>query len=151
VASRGLPGVARQLADELADLGEDDDTVVRLALRAPSTAAFLDVDTNLVRLLEAADGRAADDSLRARVLARLARELLGDASAAARRRALADAAVRLAASSSRHTSPDPATAVHAAGFTRISFRADTSIISASSATAHPAAECPPPRTLTGRP
>jgi hypothetical protein len=96
MASRGRPGVARQLADELAELGEHDDPVVHLALRAPSTAAFLDVDTNLVRLLEAAAGHAADDGLRARVLARLARELLGDASAAARRRALADEALRLA-------------------------------------------------------
>ena len=96
VASRGLPGVARPLADELADLSEHDDPVVHLALRAPSTAAFLDVDTNLIRLLEAAAGRAADDGPRARVLARLARELLGDASAAARRRALADEALRLA-------------------------------------------------------
>jgi hypothetical protein len=96
MASRGLPGVARRLADEVADLGEHDDPVVHLALRAPATAAFLDVDTNLVRLLEAAAGRAADDGLRARVLARLARELLGDASASARRRALADEALRLA-------------------------------------------------------
>ena len=96
VALRGLPVVARPLADELADLGEHDDPVVHLALRAPSTAAFLDVDTNLIRLLEAAAGRAADDGPRARVLARLARELLGDASAAARRRALADEALRLA-------------------------------------------------------
>ena len=96
VASRGLPGVARQLAQELADLGEHDDPVVHLALRAPSTTAFLDVDTNLVRLLEVAAGRAADDALRARVLARLARELLDDASASARRRALADEALQLA-------------------------------------------------------
>jgi tetratricopeptide (TPR) repeat protein len=96
VASRGLPGVARQLAGELADLGEHDDPVVHLALRAPSAAAFLDVDVNLVRLLEAAAGRADDNATRSRVLARLARELLGDASAAARRRALADEALRLA-------------------------------------------------------
>ena len=96
VALRGLPVVARPLADELADLGEHDDPVVHLALRAPSTAAFLDVSTNLIRLLEAAACGAADDGPRARVLARLARELLGDASAAARRRALADEALRLA-------------------------------------------------------
>jgi hypothetical protein len=96
VASRGLPGVARRLADKLADLAEDDDPVVHLALRAPSAAAFLDVDTNLVRLLEAAVRRAADDGTRAQVLARLARELPGDASAAARRRALADEALHLA-------------------------------------------------------
>ena len=96
VASRGLPGVARQLAQELADLGEHDDPMVHLALRAPSTTAFLDVDTNLVRLLEVAAGRAADDALRARVLARLARELVDDASSSARRRALADEALQLA-------------------------------------------------------
>jgi tetratricopeptide (TPR) repeat protein len=102
VASRGLPGIARQLAGELTDLTEHDDPVVHLALRAPSTAAFLDVDTSLVRLLEAAADSAADDGLRARVLARLARELLGDASAAPRRRALGDAALRLA-----HGAADP--------------------------------------------
>jgi hypothetical protein len=96
MASRGRPGIARQLADELTELGERDDPVVHLALRAPSTAAFLDVDTSLVRLLEAAADQAASDGLRARVLARLARELLGDASAAARRRALAGEALRLA-------------------------------------------------------
>jgi len=102
VASRGFPGIARQLADELTDLGKHDDPVVHLALRVPSTAAFLDVDTSLIRLLEAAADSAADDGLRARVLARLARELLGDASAASRRRALADAALRLA-----HRAADP--------------------------------------------
>ena len=96
VASRGLPGVAQPLALELAGLGEHDDPVVHLALRAASAASFLDVDANLVRLLEAAVGRAVEGGTRARVLARLARELLGDASAAARRRALADEALRLA-------------------------------------------------------
>ena len=40
--------------------------------------------------------RARDDATRARILARLARELLGDASAGERRRALADEALRLA-------------------------------------------------------
>jgi hypothetical protein len=96
MASRGLPGVAHRMADELTGLGKHEDPVVHLALRASSAAAFLDVDTNRVRLLEAAVGRAADDAARARVLARLARELLGDASAAARRRALADEALQLA-------------------------------------------------------
>ena len=96
VASRGLPGVARRLARDLAGLSEHDDPVVHLALRVPSRAAFLDVDVNLVRLLETAAGRAGDNATRARVLARLARELLGDASAAPRRRALADEAMRLA-------------------------------------------------------
>jgi tetratricopeptide (TPR) repeat protein len=96
LASRGLPGVARELAQELGGLGEHDDPAVYLALIVASTVPFLDVDTNLVRLLEAAAGRARDDRSRARVLARLAYELLGDASAAARRRALADEALRLA-------------------------------------------------------
>lgn len=49
---RGLPGVALPLAHELASLPEDVDPVVHLALRATSTARFLDVDANLVRLLE---------------------------------------------------------------------------------------------------
>ena len=96
VASRGRPGVARELARELAAIGTNQDPVVHLALRVAPTAAFLDVDANLVRLLELAAERAADDATRARVLARLAGELLGDAAAAARRRALADEALRLA-------------------------------------------------------
>ena len=96
VASRGLPGVALPLAHELASLPEDQDPVVHLALRATSKARFLDVDANLVRLLEAAVGRAGSDEARARVLASLARELLGDAAAAARRRALVDEALQLA-------------------------------------------------------
>ena len=96
VASRGLPGVARRLARDLAGLKDHEDPVVHLALHAPSRTAFLDVDANLVRLLETAAGRAGDDATRARLLARLARELLGDASAAPRRRALADEALRLA-------------------------------------------------------
>jgi AAA ATPase domain len=96
VASRGLPGVARELAGELAAIGTNQDPVVHLALRVAPTAAFLDVDANLVRLLELAAERATDDATRARVLARLAGELLGDAAAAVRRRALADEALRLA-------------------------------------------------------
>ena len=96
VASRGLPGVALSLARELAGLAATQDAVVHLALRAAPATAFLDVDANLVRLLELAAERASDDATRARVLARLAGELLGDAAAAARRRALADEALRLA-------------------------------------------------------
>jgi hypothetical protein len=99
VASRGLPGVARSLAATLADLGADDDPLSHLALHAPSTAEFLDLDVDLVRLLEAAAGRAGDDGTRARVLARLAYELLADASAGPRRRELADQALRLARAS----------------------------------------------------
>ena len=96
VASRGLPGVAVSLARELADLAGNQDPVVHLALRAVPATAFLDVDANLVRLLELAAERAGDNATRARVLARLAGELLGDAAAALRRRALADEALRLA-------------------------------------------------------
>ena len=96
LASRGQPGVARQLARELADRPDGADPVVHLALRTTASTPFLAVDTSLVRLLETAAGRARDDGARARVLARLARELLGDASAAARRRALADEALSLA-------------------------------------------------------
>jgi len=95
LASRGLPGVAERLAREL-DGADGADPVVRLALTATATTLFLTVDTTLVRLLEAAADRARDDATRARVLARLARELLGDTTAAARRRALADEALLLA-------------------------------------------------------
>ena len=96
LASGGLPGPARALAVELAGLGEGDDAVVHLALHAPSRAEFLDIDAGLLGLLETAAGRAAGDRDRARVLARLAYELLGDASAGARRRTLVDEALRLA-------------------------------------------------------
>jgi tetratricopeptide (TPR) repeat protein len=96
LASRGLPGAARRLAGELADREDGADPVVHLALQSTASTVFLAVDTNLVRLLEMASGRAADDATRARVLARLARELLGDAPSAARRRALTDEALMLA-------------------------------------------------------
>ena len=96
LASRGLPGVAKSMAAELAASGDDLDPLVRLALTAPSHAEFLDVDTGLVRLLEMAIPRAPDDSARGRLLARLAHELLGDSSAGPRRRVLADEALKLA-------------------------------------------------------
>ena len=76
VASRGLPGVAQSLAATLANLGPDGDPLTHLALHAPSTAEFLDLDVDLIRLLETTAGRAADDGTRARVLARLAYERL---------------------------------------------------------------------------
>jgi hypothetical protein len=78
VASRGLPGVALPLTGELTGA---QDPVVHLALRAAPAAAFLDLDPSLIRLLEIAAERARDDATRSRILARLARELLGDASA----------------------------------------------------------------------
>jgi hypothetical protein len=93
VASRGLPGVARALA---AELSEDGDPIVQLALRAVATAGFLVVDVELIRLLELAVSRATDGATKARVLARLAYELLADATAGARRRELADDALELA-------------------------------------------------------
>ena len=102
VASRGLPGVAKSLAATLA--GAQGDPLIHLALHVPSTAEFLDLDVDLIRLLEAAARRATDDGTRARVLARLAYELLSDASAGPRRRKLADHALRLArASGDRRT------------------------------------------------
>ncbi len=93
-ASQGWPGPALRLAAELA--GASDDPVVHLALHRASEAAFLEVDFTLVTLLEAALARRVEDATRARLLARLARELLGDASAGARRRVLIDEASALA-------------------------------------------------------
>ena len=96
LASGGLPGPARALAVELAGLNDGDDPLVHLAVHAPSRAEFLDVDARLIALLETAAGRATGDCARARVLARLGYELLGDASAGPRRRTLVDEALRLA-------------------------------------------------------
>jgi tetratricopeptide (TPR) repeat protein len=96
LASGGMPGVARSLAADLAASPDQADPLVGLALTAPSQAEFLDVDTSLVRLLELAGPQAPDDATRARLLARLARELLGDSSAGPRRRTLADEALKLA-------------------------------------------------------
>ena len=99
VASRGRPGVARSLARELDEDRTGTDPMVALALRASSETSFLEVDVALVRLLERALASAADAAARARLAARLASELLGDASAAARRRELADQAVAAARAS----------------------------------------------------
>jgi hypothetical protein len=85
VASGGIPGAARSLAGQLADLPPEEDPLLHLALRARSSVRFLDVDIGVVRLLEAALDRAGSGVVRARLLARLARELLGDASEGARR------------------------------------------------------------------
>jgi RecA/RadA recombinase len=93
VASGGWPGPARQLT---AALVGPEDPMVQLALNAVSRSWFLRVDADFVRLIETAIGRAPDDGTRARLLARLARELLGDASAAGQRRRLAAEAVQLA-------------------------------------------------------
>ncbi len=102
-ASRGRPGPARSLAAVLAGLPPGGDPVVQLALYAESAEGFLTVDTGLVSLTETALQRAADDRTRARLLARLAHGLLGDASAAGRRRSLVQDAVVLA-----RRSADPA-------------------------------------------
>jgi len=96
LASGGLPGPGLSLAAQLGGPETGTDPVVQLALRAPPRAAFLSVDPPLIRLLEMAAGRDMEDSLRARVLARLARELLADPGAGVRRRALADEALALA-------------------------------------------------------
>jgi tetratricopeptide (TPR) repeat protein len=96
LASGGLPGVARSLAADLAVSADHAHPLVRLALTAPSQAEFLDVDTGLVRLLELALPQAPDDRTKARLLARLAHELLGDSSAGPRRRVLADQSLKLA-------------------------------------------------------
>jgi hypothetical protein len=104
LASGGLPGAAIALAGELAGLDASADAVIHLALTTPSRAEFLDLDVGLIRLLEAAAGRPLPPSTRARVLARLARELLGDPSAGVRRRELIDEAVTLA-----RTAGDPGT------------------------------------------
>jgi tetratricopeptide (TPR) repeat protein len=98
LASGGRPGTAHGLAGALADLAPDDDPIVYLALRVTSQADFLDVDPDVVRLLEAALDHAAGRSDRARLLARLAHELLGDSTAGERRRTLADEALASARS-----------------------------------------------------
>jgi tetratricopeptide (TPR) repeat protein len=96
LASAGLPGVARSLAADLADGTGTADPLVQLALRAPSQTEFLDINTGLIRLLELALSQAADDATKARLLGRLARELLADSSAGPRRRELTGEAVKLA-------------------------------------------------------
>ncbi|MHB8467826.1 MAG: AAA family ATPase [Acidimicrobiales bacterium] len=94
-ACRGLPGVGLSLAAAI-DTADGDDAIALAALRAPPGVGFLDLDVGLIRLLEEAAAVACDDGVKARVMARLARELLGDASAGLRRRALADDALVLA-------------------------------------------------------
>lgn len=95
VASRGLPGPARTLASTLPS-GAAGDPVVRLALGTFPAEGFLDIDTGQVRLLETALPRAADDATRARLLARLAYALLGEAAATERRRTLVHDALSVA-------------------------------------------------------
>ena len=99
VASGGMPGPARTLAGQLAGLPPGRDALVHLALHAAQRGEFLGVDDGLVRLLDRALARSADDASRARLLARLSRELLGDPLAGPRRRSLADEALMLASRS----------------------------------------------------
>ncbi|MFE0629187.1 AAA family ATPase [Streptomyces sp. NPDC058864] len=99
LVSGGLPGPALSLADRLKGLDDGADPVAHLALVTPSRAQFLETDLGLLRLLEAAAERPLAPAVRARVLARLARELLADTTAVARRRDLADTALGLARAS----------------------------------------------------
>ncbi|MDG4825190.1 ATP-binding protein [Asanoa sp. WMMD1127] len=96
LATGGQPGPALGLAAALSALPDTADALTHLALETSSRAGFLDLDAGLVRLLEVAAGRDLPPTTRARVLARLARELLGDRSAQGRREELTDEAVRLA-------------------------------------------------------
>ena len=96
VASGGLPGPALELAGRIRDIPAGREVMAHLAINAVSRTWFLGVDSGLIRLLETAIGATRDDAMKARLLARLARELLGDPSAAQRRRRLADEALRLA-------------------------------------------------------
>ncbi|GIJ49163.1 hypothetical protein Val02_60490 [Virgisporangium aliadipatigenens] len=97
LASAGLPGAATRIMDELT-ASDGGDAVVRLALTTPSRAPFLERDTALVRLLEAALTRGLSAPDLARAQARLARELLGDPTSGPRRRELIEGARRRAES-----------------------------------------------------
>ena len=72
LASGGLPGIARSLAEDLTASTDEAYPLVHLALTAPSRTEFLDVDTGLIRLLELALPQAPDDGTRAWQLGRLA-------------------------------------------------------------------------------
>ncbi|GAA2672445.1 ATP-binding protein [Actinoplanes palleronii] len=89
----GLPGPALDLA---ATVGDDEDAIVTLALNTLPRLEFLVPDVALIRLLESAAAQSRPAGVRARLLIRLARELLYDPSAARRRRELVAEAVRLA-------------------------------------------------------
>ncbi len=95
LASRGLPGPGRTLAAHIEPSGIND-PVVALALGMASGEGFLEVDSGLVGLLELALAGEARDPDRARLMARLARALLGDPVAGGRRRSLIEDALVLA-------------------------------------------------------
>lgn len=96
LGSRGDPALAASLVGELRSAPEGDDPIVRVALSRRGDRGFLEVDRAYLQLLESAAGRATCDGDRARLLARWAAALLGDARAADRRRELSDLAVALA-------------------------------------------------------
>ena len=81
LAARGATGRALALAETLQHAGVGD-PVAYLALHVASVTEFLDVDATLVRLLELARTRPLDAAVRARITSRLARELIGDPTAA---------------------------------------------------------------------
>ncbi|MFI7608261.1 AAA family ATPase [Micromonospora sp. NPDC049366] len=91
----GWPGPALDLAATLPN-GAGEDAVLEIALSTHSRGEFLVLDMAVIRLLEEAASRDLPPRVRARALVRLARELLGDPSAASRRRDLVDEAVRIA-------------------------------------------------------
>lgn len=95
-ASGGMPGIARMLAGQLDSLPPGRDALVHLALHAAQRGEFLAVDDSLIRLLEKALSRTGDNGIRARLLARMSRELLGEPLAGPRRRSLADEALTAA-------------------------------------------------------
>ena len=96
LATGGRPEAALELAALIDTRPADPDPVAALALAAPSHTQFLVPDVALLRLLETAAARPLPAAIRAEVLIRWARELLGDPSAADQRRDLTDEAVRLA-------------------------------------------------------
>ncbi|MFI5844541.1 hypothetical protein ACIA8K_33075 [Catenuloplanes sp. NPDC051500] len=100
LATGGWPEAAIDLATGAASAGsaEDEtvDAVARLALRVPARGEFLVPDVAVIRLLETVAAQPLPGAVRARVLIRLARELLGDPSAVGRRHALVAESVELA-------------------------------------------------------
>ena len=95
-ASRGLPGPALALLAAGVPDGDDTDPVIALALAVSGDVPFLEIDDAVVRLLEAALARDPAPADRAVLLARLARELMGDPTTWSRRARLLREASELA-------------------------------------------------------
>lgn len=93
LAAQGNPRRAIELAGIVA---QEADPVGALALAVTSSRGFLEVDPMTVTLLEEAALSVTSDTDRARLLARLAFELLGDPSTVARRASLIGQALALA-------------------------------------------------------